>query len=532
MMARRGSAGDRADRPVAGRTVVVAVAVIVVVVVVGGLVDTIVPASPVAPPVLDATGVPVADAMAASWFCTGATAGVGQAADTTFVLNNTAPSPAVGVMSTVESQGSGTGTPIAPTVRDVTVPGGGSLTVAPPGTGWQATTFSFSAGGVGVSQVVAGPDGWGTAPCASATSASWYFAGGGTSAGASLNLSLYNPGTAAAIVDAQFETTSGQVVPQAYQGVTVPAGQVVVENVGTFVQNAGVIGTIVSTETGTVVAAELDHWTAGGASGLSLRPGSPETSAVWQFAQSTGVAGGHVVFDVLNPSSSDVTVSLVVRLGLATVEPTSLNVPAGTIGSLDTATAPRFPVGTPYALTVTAAGGAGVVVGRTVTAPPGASAPQVGAASGTTALSEKWLVPGPGVPGAPGVADAHARSLAVYNPGTSPVAVTVTAPAPMGGPVVARAGGLRGATRVARGARKPGGGGAAADDGHRRWTRGGGIGRGAGGRARDRGVPGDGPAELNGAPGRPVLGPPVFEVRPRRWRRDRWSRVALRTWRL
>ena len=88
------------------------------------------------------------------------------------------------------------------------------------------------------SQVVSGPLGWSTAPCASRTAAQWAFAGGSTTAGNSLTLALFDPAAPAAVVNITFLTTTGLVTPQAYQGLVVPPGRLVVENVGAFVQRA------------------------------------------------------------------------------------------------------------------------------------------------------------------------------------------------------------------------------------------------------------------------------------------------------
>ena len=64
----------------------------------------------------------------------------------------------------------------------------------------------------------------------------WYFAGGSTAAANPLYVSLLNPTSTPVVVDLSFVTPAGTVHPINYQGIVLPAGQVVVENVATEVQ--------------------------------------------------------------------------------------------------------------------------------------------------------------------------------------------------------------------------------------------------------------------------------------------------------
>ncbi len=85
---------------------------------------------------------------------------------------------------------------------------------------------------------------------------------------------------------------------------------------------------------------------------------------------------------------------------------------------------PGLPQQTPYALTVTSS--APIVVGRSVQAPAGSTPPVWGSSSATTTVATRWLVPAPGIPTAPGTANAGVASLAVANPGSVAAQVEVT----------------------------------------------------------------------------------------------------------
>ena len=80
---------------------------------------------------------------------------------------------------------------------------------------------------------------------------------------------------------------------------------------------------------------------------------------------------------------------------------------------------------TPYSVSVQATGP--IVAGRSVTAASGARSPVWGSTSGSTTIADQWLLPGPGVPGAPGIAGAILRSIAVADPGSSPAQVVIDA---------------------------------------------------------------------------------------------------------
>ena len=124
-----------------------------------------------------------------------------------------------------------------------------------------------------------------------------------------------------------FLTTTGLVTPQAYQGLVVPPGRLVVENVGAFVQRASDIATFVTAQAGGLVSSEFQQTSAGGAGGLSLRLGSPGLSTVWRFAQTTDGPGSTVSFHLANPGTRTVTATISSGLTSGSVIPRRLSLP-------------------------------------------------------------------------------------------------------------------------------------------------------------------------------------------------------------
>jgi hypothetical protein len=411
----------RAERPVAGRTAAVVTAALVLVGV--GIVSLVVPPPSPTPAAPSGGGVQVApaDAHLSSLFCTsGAGVDAGAGATGVVVLTNTTRAAVHGVMTAVAATGT------AKVRSDVTVPPLGTTDVTPATglpTGASAATFAFVGGGVTGTMVVSGPTGWSTAPCASAVSPQWDFAGGSTSSGL-LDLSLYNPTAAPTVVDVSFLSTGGAVLePQAYQGISLGPRQLMVVGLGAYVQGQSGVTTLVQAASGSVVATELDRISTPAGSGLALLAGTPAPATTWRFAQTTAVQGGTVNLVVANPGASQVAADVTVGLSGATVTPRVLDVPAHAVATLAVSSVAGWPLGSPYSVTVSAP--SPIVVGRSVAAPPGAVAPQAGLTTGSTLPVSSWLVVGPGSPGAPLAAGAAIRSLAVADPGSSPVSVTV-----------------------------------------------------------------------------------------------------------
>ena len=409
-------------RPVRGRWAAILSAAVVVIG--AGLIDAAVPVSSAPPGPGPGDGVPVApaDAYSSSAFCS---AGTGTAANSTIYLTNSTPNLVAGVMTSIGPAGSGG---VVPTVhRRVAVPPFGTGAVNPSAglpAGGNSSSFVFAGGGMAVSQIVSGPNGWSTAPCASQASPRWAFAGGSTADGNSLTLSLFNPGASEAAVNISFLTGSGLITPQAYQGLAVPAGQMVVENVGDFVQNAADIATLVTAQSGDLVSTEFQQWSSGPSAGVSLRLGAPALSTVWRFAQTTITPGSRVSFYLANPTADPIGATIGLGLSSGSVVPRHLVLGPLSISVFTASGTAGVPQQVPFSVTITSS--APIVAGRSVQAATGAPLPVWGSSSATATVADRWLVPAPGVAAAPGTANATIDSLAVANPGPDAAEVTVS----------------------------------------------------------------------------------------------------------
>lgn len=191
------------------------------------------------------------------------------------------------------------------------------------------------AGGVVIQDVaVAGATDAG--PCPTAASPEWHFAAASTRRDAQARLSLLNPFSDDAVVDIGFATDDGRRDPVAYQGVVVPAGTLLVLDLGSEVTRRQQIAFSVVARTGNLLASVLQTFDGDlGISGVSVRAGSPRPREQWLFP--LGVAGAESgaanSFVVYNPDAAEARVDVAVELDAALqargVPPFELTVPPG-----------------------------------------------------------------------------------------------------------------------------------------------------------------------------------------------------------
>jgi hypothetical protein len=398
------------------------VLVLVVGVVVGlaVLARSAVSTAPVGPPPAPGAVVSPADAESSAWYCAGQSTAAGQLAVGSVDLTNTGTRTVVGSITSLTDQGAAVATPVSVPARGHIVAG------APASKGtWVSQAVLLSGGGVAVSQSVQGPSGWSEAPCQSSTSRQWYFPGGTTADSDDLYLALFNPTSTPDVVDLTFVTPSGVLHPIGFQGIVLQPQQTQVENVGTYVQNQSAVASTVTTRTGRVVASETQVFS-GGTSGLANVPGSPRVEQQWSIPQSQEVAAGSSSIDIFNPGSRTEDVSVRTRLASAALPPFQDRVPPDSTWTLRTSAQTRIPksgfggAGN-YTAFIDATGGAGVVVGRMVTAPSGAPSPQAGLSNAVDALSARspshlWVVPAPGSASMPATPGAAPADVALSNP--------------------------------------------------------------------------------------------------------------------
>lgn len=354
------------------------------------------------------------DAESSGWYCTGQSTASGGVATGFLVLTNTTAHTVGATVAAVSDTGATQRAAVAVPARGVVVPAPVSLSSG----SWEAQTVTVGGGGLAVSQAVHGPSGWSESPCQSTTSSHWYFPAGTTSGNDALSVSLLNPTVTPVVVDLAFVTPTGTLHPINFQGLVVPAGAVVVENVAAVVQNAATVSTIVSARTGRIVASELQTF-AGSSTGLSVVPGSASTQSHWTVPQAEEVASGGSEIDVFNPGSSPASVTVRLHLASGSLAPLTATVAAGSTWALKTSAQTRIPVGATYSADVTAGGG-GVVVGRTVDFPASAAAPQAGLAlavegAAQTVSTGTWVIPPPGTAASPATSGVAPNSLALTN---------------------------------------------------------------------------------------------------------------------
>jgi len=396
--------------------IVVVIAVVVVMTVVDGSVGRGAPASFTTSPLVSGTSVVPAGLGTSSWFCTGGS-GAGAGAEATVVMVNPTGNEVYGTLTAIPSTGK------SRTVS-VTVAPGAMTSIVPahvaPGP-WLAASVELDRSGIGVDETVSSPLGWSEAPCASSTANHWYFPDGSTAGDNGAVLSIFNPGVTEAVVDTDLVTAGQQVLkPAAYQGVTVGAGSVVTEYVSDHDAADAAFAASVVAVTGSVVASELQSFAPTADHGLSLLLGAPSTSTTWSFPETEVVGHSQVDFRLYDPLSRPARVSMDVGFTGGSSSPMVIDVPAGRTATVDAAQQARLPVGVSYQVHFVSTNGIGVVVSRSVTAPAGGGAPQVGMSLGVAEASTQWLLPSITAPGS------TPWSFAVEDLAGRPVSVTIS----------------------------------------------------------------------------------------------------------
>ncbi|MXZ30857.1 MAG: hypothetical protein F4X37_08875 [Acidimicrobiia bacterium] len=191
------------------------------------------------------------------------------------------------------------------------------------------------AGGI-VTQAVAGAGGEDGAECVTAASSEWHVAAASTRRDAQARLALLNPFSDDAVADITVATDEGRRDPVAYQGLVVPAGALVVLDLGSEVARRSQVALSVRARSGNLAASLLQTFNGDlGLSGLSLRAGAPRPQEQWLFP--LGVAGADDgaanSFVIYNPGGAEARVDLAVEvdaaLGARGVPPFELTVPPG-----------------------------------------------------------------------------------------------------------------------------------------------------------------------------------------------------------
>lgn len=262
---------------------------------------------------------PGPDAEGGVWYCAEGTSLPGEFADHSVIVANPTGIPVTAAVSVFPSTPVGSVSPsAAPEEVQLNVPARSqaSLRLADVmESQYTAALVEIDSGSATVEQRVQGPTGIDVIPCATRSSADWYFAAGSTRRDARLIFTLFNPFSDRAVVKFVFSTDEGTREPQALRGVLVPARSLVVVNATDLVPRFSSVSTTIESQAGRVVAGRLQLFDGTeGLEGLTAGPGIPAPQTQWAFSAGPADAGvaEHIV--LYNPSDQEAAADISIRL--------------------------------------------------------------------------------------------------------------------------------------------------------------------------------------------------------------------------
>ena len=368
---------------------------------------------------VSAAGMPSAapaSALSSTWYCAGGSSNPASAYNGGLTVSNPTDGDVTGTVTIVTDKGEVTSVPIdvrasaAVTVEYAKV-------VAP---GYVAAMVDVDSGQVAVEHWVTSVAGKSVAPCSSRASTQWFFADGATARDAQLLLAMYNPFPEDAIADLSFATNEGRAGPADFQGIVVPAGRVVVRDIGEHVRRRDTVATEVRLRSGRLVVDQLLHRTAAGQAGVSVRLGAPAPAPEWYFPDGYYVEGIAEEYAVFNPGDVEALVDVEVTLDEGAAEPFELTVPPHSRVAVTANAEERLPKGVGRAVVVRSVNGVPVVAERSVVA--SGPAPRAGRAGllGATRTARVWAF------AYGGTSPTSDEWVLVYNPGTREATVSIT----------------------------------------------------------------------------------------------------------
>ncbi len=355
-------------------------------------------------------------ALSSTLYCAGATATAAGSSTGAVVIANTRDQEARGSVTVITTTAPPRSVPLVVGPSSVAEVSLGSLA---PGAA-AAAVVDLQSGQAAAELSVSGAQGDGdVTPCASSGSARWYFADASTARDASLSLSLFNPFPEDAIADLSFSTDEGRATPADLQGLVIPAGSLVVKEVGEHVRRRESIATMVTARTGRLVAAQSLGRTVTGRSGTSVTLGAPSLSPLWYFPDGLATTGVVERYSLFNPASREAEVALEVNLDEGVAEPFEITVPAGDRVTVTFNDEARVPKGVGHSTTVRSINGVPVLATRTVEA---ALPSRSGRADtlGARRAAKRWLF------AAGGTSATLDEAIVVQNVGTQPATVSLT----------------------------------------------------------------------------------------------------------
>jgi hypothetical protein len=225
-------------------------------------------------------------------------------------------------------------------------------------------------GGAVVEQQALDPAGNSIAPCANATSDTWYLADGFTAEGSLDQVVLTNPYEQTVVVNLEFATQEGSRRPARYRNLTIPPQSVRIVDLGApgaGAQSEPILAVSVESTRGRLVVGRSQRFLGGGRLGTQVTLASPALREQWWFASGEKGPGVSERFSIYNPTDDAVEVD-VIFLGITTpivVDP--IEVPAREVRTFDPGPLPDLPAGRHATVLATSTNDPSVVVERAVT---------------------------------------------------------------------------------------------------------------------------------------------------------------------
>ncbi len=230
--------------------------------------------------------------------------------------------------------------------------------------------IEIEGGGALVEQQAIHPSGNSVAPCATATSDTWYLADGFTVDGSLDQIVLTNPYEQTVVVNLEFATREGSRRPTSYRGLTVPARSIRVVDLGApgaGAQSEPILAVTVEASRGRLVVGRSQRFLGGGRLGTQVTLASPALRDQWWFVDGAKGAGISERFSIYNPTSELVEVD-VIFLGIAV--PTSIDpieVPPREVVTFDPGPLSDLPEGRHATVLATSTAEPAIVVERSIT---------------------------------------------------------------------------------------------------------------------------------------------------------------------
>jgi hypothetical protein len=372
---------------------------------------------------IEATQLPVHDAVSTAWYCPGLPSAFPMK-NQTFTLSNLGAVPVQASVTVHPDDGS------APVTETVAVPHASVRTfqrkTLPAG---PLVIEPFSAD-VMVSAGLESEDRLATVPCATTTSKDWYFAGGTTVRGVTEWLVLEDPFAADARVDVTLRTDAGLQELPSLAGLDVPGRSRVIIPIHNEAVRRTRVSVQVHAEVGRVVASQtITYGGSTGPPGVATSLGALKPSSSWWFPGGDTRAGASEVVAIANAGQLDARVNVQAQAGPKTiVHPVQLTVPSGGVSwvqvggcSGSTPVCLDVPNRTGYVLLVGSDSNTPIVA-QTLSRFDGSRDSTLGAASsvGSSTPSLRWVID------RTRVINERSTTVALSDPGLKPAHVAIT----------------------------------------------------------------------------------------------------------